>query len=84
MAPFLDPTRTAVELLRRSVAKLAWNPERPNSLTACYENRVQRADGFARSGGFLLEFDGITEALQAMNQVSSQVMFVEFVEVEIP
>ena len=50
----------------------------------CYENRVQRADGFARSGSLLLECDGIAETLQSMNQVSSEVMFVEFVEVEIP
>jgi len=56
----------------------------PEAHEVCYENRVQRADGFARSGSFLLECDGIAETLQAMNQVSSQVMFVEFVEVEIP
>jgi hypothetical protein len=39
-----------------------------------------RADWLTRS--FLLECDGIAESPQAMNQVSSQVMFVEFVEVD--
>lgn len=41
-----------------------------------------RADGASRS--FLLECDGVVETFQAMNEVSGQVMFVEFVEVEIP
>jgi len=47
----------------------------------CYENRVQRA---TISGSFLLECDGVPQALEAMNQVASEVVFVEFVEVEIP
>lgn len=40
-------------------------------------------DGFARSGSFLLKCDGTGETFQATNEVSSQVMFVQFVEVEI-
>src|SRR6516162_7839404 len=70
-APFTSREASAAERLR-------------SVLTSCYENRVQRADGFTRSGSFLLECDGIAETLQAMNEVSSEVMFVEFVEVEIP
>ena len=34
----------------------------PEGHEVCYENRVQRADGFARSGSFLLECDGIRDA----------------------
>jgi len=36
------------------------------------------------SGSFLLECHGVAETLESMNQVPSKVMFVEFVEVEIP
>src|SRR5215472_11122170 len=36
------------------------------------------------SSSFLLECDCVAETLQAMNQVSSQMVFVELVEVEIP
>jgi hypothetical protein len=35
------------------------------------------------SCSFLLKCDGVAETLQAMNQVSSQVVFVELVQVEV-
>lgn len=35
------------------------------------------------SGSCLLQCYGVAQALEAMDQVSSQVMFVEFVEIEI-